>query len=91
MTTGERIKLRRKELGLSAEYLADKLKVSPATIYRYENGAIERLRGDVLEPLSKILHTTPAYLMGWEVQAITTPHTSLLDLNHSLKWIKSPA
>lgn len=75
MTTGERIKLRRKELGLSAEYLADKLKVSPATIYRYENGAIERLRGDVLEPLSKILHTTPAYLMGWEVQDNThSPH-----------------
>lgn len=75
MTTGERIKLRRKELGLSAEYLADKLKVSPATIYRYENGAIERLRGDVLEPLSKILHTTPAYLMGWEVQGGSqSPH-----------------
>ena len=79
MTTGERIKLRRKELGLSAEYLADKLKVSPATIYRYENGAIERLRGDVLEPLSKILHTTPAYLMGWEVQDNThSPHIPCL-------------
>lgn len=42
MTTGERIKIKRKEKGLSAEYIAQKLEVSPATIYRYENGAIEK-------------------------------------------------
>lgn len=32
----DRIKLRRKALGLSAEFVAEKLGVSPATIYRYE-------------------------------------------------------
>lgn len=66
MTTGERIKERRKELGVSAEYLAEKLGVSPATIYRYERGDIEKMPGNILEPISKILRTTPAYLMGWE-------------------------
>lgn len=66
MTTGQRMKLRRKELGLSAEYVAGRLNLSPATIYRYENGGIDKVPGDILEPLALVLQTTPAYLMGWE-------------------------
>ena len=66
MTTGERMRLRRKELGLSAEKVAERLGVSPATVYRYENGDIEKMPGNILEPISRILHTTPAALMGWE-------------------------
>ena len=66
MTTGERIKARRKELGISAESLAEALNVSAATVYRYEKGDIEKVPGSILEPLSKLLRTTPAYLMGWE-------------------------
>lgn len=66
MTTGQRMKSRRKELGLSAEYVAGKLKLSPATIYRYENGGIDKVPGDILEPLAQVLRTTPACLMGWE-------------------------
>ena len=69
MTTGQRIRDLRKQQGLSAEDLAAKLGLSAATIYRYENGDIEKVRGDILEPLAKILHTTPAYLMGWEETA----------------------
>ena len=69
MTTGERIKLRRKEIGFSAEKVADLLGVSPATIYRYEKGDIEKVPVDSLAELAKILQTTPAYLMGWESQA----------------------
>lgn len=65
MTTGERIKLRRKEIGLSAEKVAEIVGVSPATIYRYEKGDIEKVPGDFLRPLAKALQTTPAYLMGW--------------------------
>ena len=60
------MKERRKELGLSAEYVAEKLGVSPATIYRYEKGEIEKMPGNILEPISQILRTTPAYLMGWD-------------------------
>lgn len=66
MTTGERMKQRRKELGFSAEKVAERLGVSPATIYRYEKGDIEKVPGDSLGELAKILQTTPAYLMGWE-------------------------
>lgn len=61
----ERIKLRRKELGLSAEKVAEELGVSPATIYRYEKKDIKKFPTEILEPLSKVLRTTPAYLMGW--------------------------
>ena len=66
MAAGQRMKEKRKELGLSAEFIADKLGVSPATIYRYEKGDIEKIPGNILEQISKILKTTPAYLMGWE-------------------------
>lgn len=68
MTTGERMKARRKEIGLSAEKVAEQLGVSPATVYRYEKGDIEKLPGKILTPLAAILKTTPAYLMGWDAE-----------------------
>lgn len=60
----ERIKKRRKEMGLSAETVAEKLGVSPATIYRYEKKDIKKFPTDILEPLAKVLRTTPSYLLG---------------------------
>lgn len=66
MNIGNRIKERRKELGLSVEDLADKLKKNRATVYRYESSDIENLPITILEPLAQILQTTPAYLMGIE-------------------------
>lgn len=65
MTTGERMKARRKAIGLSAETVAGELGLSAATIYRYEKGDIEKIPGNILEPLADVLSTTPAYLMGW--------------------------
>lgn len=66
MRIGERIKSRRKEIGLSAEQVAKEFGVSPATVYRYESNDIMNMRIDKLEPIAKALRTTPAYLMGWE-------------------------
>ena len=66
MRVGERIKSRRKEIGLSAEQVAKELGVSPATVYRYESNDIMNMRIDKLAPIAKALRTTPAYLMGWE-------------------------
>lgn len=65
MTIYERIKARRKELGLSADEVADALGVSRATVYRYESADIENMGIDKIEPLARVLRTTPAYLMGW--------------------------
>lgn len=70
------MKHRRKEIGMSAERLAELLGVSPATIYRYENGDIEKVPGDRLEPIANALMTTPAYLMGWIEQG-AQPQTAL--------------
>lgn len=66
MRIGERIKQRRLELGYTADALAKLLNKNRATIYRYENGDIENMPIDVLEPLAKALNTTAAYLMGWQ-------------------------
>lgn len=66
MTIGERIKERRIELDLTVDDVALALNKNRATIYRYESNEIEKLPTTVLEPLAKILRTTPQYLMGWE-------------------------
>lgn len=71
MNVGNRIKKRRTELGLSVEDVAKMLNKNRATIYRYESNDIENLPLSILEPLAKILQTTPAFLMGWEVSEKT--------------------
>lgn len=59
---GDLIKQRRKELGLSAEDLADKVRVSPATIYRYESGDIVNMRRDKVAALAEALNLDPLVL-----------------------------
>ena len=59
------MKHRRKQIGMSAEQVAEKLGISPSTVYRYENGEIEKMGIDKLEPIAAAIQTTPAYLMGW--------------------------
>lgn len=66
MTIGDRIKIRRKHLRMSADELARRLGKDRSTIYRYEKGDIENLPLDILEPIAVALETTPQYLMGWE-------------------------
>lgn len=64
MTTGEKIRTRRKQLGMTVDELAAKLGKNRATIYRYENDAIE-MPASLLRPLSEALDTTPDDLMDW--------------------------
>ena len=66
MTVGQRIKLRRKDLGISADELGKRIGKNRATVFRYENGDIEKLPIDVLKPIAEALSTTPQALMGWE-------------------------
>ena len=65
MTTAERIKQRRKDLGFRAEDVAERIGVSRSTMFRYENGEIEKLPINHLVPIAKALHTSVDYLMGW--------------------------
>lgn len=76
MTVGQRIKLRRKELGISADELGKRIGKNRATIFRYENGDIEKLPIDILKPIAEALSTTPQSLMGWEENNTTAETNS---------------
>ena len=78
MTIGQRIKQRRKQLNMSAEELAAKIGRSPATMYRYEKGDIDKMDSSVLLPIADALLTTPAYLMGWSDDS--SDYTALSEL-----------
>ena len=75
MNIGNRIKQRRKELGMSAETLAEKIGKSAATVYRYEKGDIAKVDSEIILPIADALFTTPAYLMGWETEPIENKQT----------------
>lgn len=66
MKIGQRIKQRRKQLKISADELAARLGKDRSTVYRYENGDIEKLPLDILKPIAAALDTSPQYLMGWD-------------------------
>lgn len=85
MDIGKRIKARRKELGLSAEEVAEKMGVSAATIYRYESNYISNMGVDKLTPIAKVLKTSEAYLMGWTLDRSEIDSVSdLSDLERKL-------
>lgn len=85
MTIGYRIKARRKQLGLSAEEIAKKMNVSPATVYRYESSDIMNMGIDKLASIAKALNCSPAYLMGW------TDDSKVSSINEkSRKGVKIP-
>jgi transcriptional regulator with XRE-family HTH domain len=65
MLIGDRIKEARLAPGYTAEQVAAFLNVSPATVYRYENGDISKLPSKFIKPLADFLCVTPSYLMGW--------------------------
>ncbi len=69
MTVGERIKVRRKELGITQEKLALTANTTKQTIYKYENGIVTNIPLDRLELIAKGLGCTSAWLMGWTEKA----------------------
>jgi transcriptional regulator with XRE-family HTH domain len=79
VSIGERLKQCRLALGYSAEVVAEKLGISPATMYRYENGDIEKMPARLLDPLAHILNTTPAFLMGWSSEGAPAAPVILSD------------
>ena len=70
MTIAERIKQRRKELGLSADELAAAIGKDRSTIYRYENGDIESAPVDVIVSLAHALKVSPPHLLGWDSRPV---------------------
>ena len=65
MEIGERIKLRREELGMSQDELAKKVGyTSRSSVAKVETNANGMVQSKVVA-FAKALQTTPAYLMGW--------------------------
>lgn len=73
MTKGERIKARRRELGMTQTDLALALGTTKQNIYKYETGVITNIPSDKIEAMAKALQTTPAYIMGWNEEQGNLP------------------
>lgn len=62
---GNRIFTLRKSLGLTLEEVGQAVGVGRSTVRKWENGMIANMRRDKIAKLASALHTTPAFLMGW--------------------------
>ena len=60
MELGQRLKAKRKEQKISAEYIAKELGVSVSTVYRYEDSSIVKIPVSTFEKMCNVLGTTPA-------------------------------
>lgn len=61
----ERIKERRKSLGMTLLQLAEKTGVKEATAQRWESGSIKTVKYETIELIADALNCSPVYLMGW--------------------------
>lgn len=84
MCTGKRMKERRKALGIKAEEVAEALCCSRSTVFRYENGDIEKVPATLINTIAEVLKTTPAYLMGWS-DDITTLASNIIPIPKTKK------
>ena len=66
MTTGDRIRKRREELGMSQVELASKIGVDKASVGRYEKGQIEKIPYMTFIKILIALQTTPGELLSKE-------------------------
>lgn len=64
MKRGERIRERRKALGLSADEVGEMIGRDRATVYKYENEKLKKMDVEVLDLLARALRTTVEYLRG---------------------------
>ena len=66
MNTGDRIKKKRLEYGLTLKELAEKIGVQEATVQRYESGNIKTIKPDTIAKIADYFAVNPAWLVGWE-------------------------
>lgn len=66
MEMKDKIKQLREELGLTLEEVGNIVGVGKSTVRKWETGDIANMRRDKIAKLAVALHTTPAYLLGYE-------------------------
>lgn len=85
MTTGERIALRREELGLRQYQVAERIGVTKTTMSKYENN-INVPNSDILAKLAEVLQTSADYLCG--ITDEPAPHgDGWVRVGSSDKWV----
>lgn len=66
LNMGQKIKALREEHGLTLEQVGEAVGVGKSTVRKWETGQIANMRRDKIAALAQVLHTSPAYLMGWK-------------------------
>jgi transcriptional regulator with XRE-family HTH domain len=82
MKKGQIIKQLRKQRHLSAEQLAEKIGIAPATMYRYENGELSKIPDVTIIRIADALGVSKLTLMDEDIDM------SLLDAENKANWIK---
>ena len=83
----KKIKELRISQGMTLEQVANEVGVGKSTVRKWETGMIANMRRDKIASLAKALHTTPAYLMGWEEsQPKEDANSPLLPLPPMKRW-----
>ena len=87
MDMARKIKALRQEQGLTLEQVAQVVGVGKSTVRKWETGMIANMKRDKIAALAKALHTTPAYLMGWDegIDGNKTPSSSKDELTEEEK------
>ena len=83
-TLGERIREQRTLMQMTQEELAEALCVKKSTVSMYENDKVD-IKGSILIELSKVLNTSPNYLLGQE-----DSDGDLMELVSLYKALKNP-
>lgn len=82
MKKGQIIKQIRKSKHMSAEQLAEKIGISPATMYRYENGELSKIPDVTINKLAEVLGVSKLTLLDEEFDY------DLMDAKIKADWIK---
>lgn len=69
MTTGDRIRRAREQLGLTQSELGTACDTTKQTIFKYETGIVTNIPPDRVEKIAQALGVSPAYILGWTDEA----------------------
>lgn len=69
MQLNEYIRIKRKELKLTIEDVANFVGVSMPTVTRWESGEIKNIKNDKISKLATVLEIDPLVLIGWDDEA----------------------
>ena len=63
MNTGDRIRIARKQAGLTQKELAEKIGVKHSAVHKYESGIVVNLKRETIDALATALDVKPSWLM----------------------------